>query len=249
MAEDKRKRGGSDSSGEFYGHKETKKLNLSPTALMKESTAEEKMEKLMSMLECMQNTMEKQNEVQNNNAKELKEEMQEIRNDLKDLKMKEEKWEQERKQFIDRITNLERELTKIEKHRRRKNIVIKGLTFGDGNIKTKMEEFLRNEIQTQVKLESAFQIGKEPIIVAEFNSMEDKILVMKRKSLLKNKNKKMYIDDDYTKEEQRIQKAIRDRAKTEIANGNKTRVGYRTLWVNAERLVWTDNEDKLVPKN
>ena len=151
--------------------------------------------------------------------------------------------------MTNRIANLEKEIGKIEKHRKRKNIVIKGLATGDENIKAKIEEFLKNEMQVIVNLERAYKISKEGIVVAEFNKLEEKITVMKNKNLLKNKQTKIYIDDDYTKEEQRIQKAIRDQAKDEIKQGKRAKVGYRKLWINDVVHIWSEREGKVIPKN
>lgn len=70
----------------------------------------------------------------------------------------------------------------------------------------------------------------KPFVIVEMESWERKYEVMKTKSKLKGTS--IYIDNDYTQEEMRVQRIIKEIAEAEGKKGNRTRIGYRKLWVN-----------------
>ena len=55
----------------------------------------------------------------------------------------------------------------------------------------------------------------------------------------------LYIEDEYTREEQEIQRKIISRAKEEKQKGLKTKIGYRKLIVDGKKYIWNDTEKTL----
>lgn len=83
---------------------------------------------------------------------------------------------------------------------------------------------------------------------------------MKNKSKLRNlKDIKVYIENDLTEEERKIQKLIRERAAQERKNGNKVFLGYNKITINGIRWTWDQRkmqlqkedtrEERISPKN
>ncbi|KAJ3663037.1 hypothetical protein Zmor_007347 [Zophobas morio] len=77
-----------------------------------------------------------------------------------------------------------------------------------------VEEFLKKEIEVEVKVLETIIIGKE-----ESKKILVKTLWEEKQEVVKNKNKlrgkRIYIDNDWTVQEQKIQKGIREIAKEE----------------------------------
>ena len=108
-----------------------------------------------------------------------------------------------------------------------------------------VEEFLKKEIEVEVKVLETIIIGKEEskkILVKTL--WEEKQEVMKNKNKLRGKR----IDNDWTVQEQKIQKGIREVAKEERKKGYTTRVGYKKLEVGDKMYTWNDNKGKLEEK-
>ncbi|KAJ3644068.1 hypothetical protein Zmor_026741 [Zophobas morio] len=107
-----------------------------------------------------------------------------------------------------------------------------------------VEEFLKKEIEVEVKVLETIIIGKEE---------SKKILTLweEKQEMMKNKNKlrgkRIYIDD-WTVQEQKIPKGIREVAKEDRKKGYTTRVGYKKLEVGDKMYTWNDNKGKLEEK-
>ena len=110
-----------------------------------------------------------------------------------------------------------------------------------------VEEFLKKEIEVEVKVLETIIIGKE-----ESKKILVKTLWEEKQEVMKNKNKlrgkRIYIDNDWTVQEQKIQKGIREIAKEERKKGYTTRVGYKKLEVGDKMYTWNDNKGKLEEK-
>ncbi|KAJ3652177.1 hypothetical protein Zmor_018165 [Zophobas morio] len=108
-----------------------------------------------------------------------------------------------------------------------------------------VEEFLKKEIEVKVKVLETIIIGKEEnkkILVKKF--WKEKQEVMKDKNKLRGKR----IDNDWTVQEQKIQKGIREIAKEERKKGYTTRVGHKKLEVGDKMYTWNENKEKLEEK-
>lgn len=82
-----------------------------------------------------------------------------------------------------------------------------------------------------IKVVEAYDIGKptgKNIVIAKIEQQ-----------------KNYYIQDEYTREEQEIQRKIISRAKEEKQKGLKTKIGYRKLIVDGKKYIWNDTEKTL----
>lgn len=120
-----------------------------------------------------------------------------------------------------RITKLEIRIENQEREKRKNKIIIKGISFEESQLEEKVEQqILKDKLKSSVKVKKAFSIkGKDnkQIIIIELNSWEEKQEVMKRKSLLKDTN--IYIENDLTKEERKVQAELRKIMRQEKEKG------------------------------
>lgn len=147
-----------------------------------------------------------------------------------------------------RITKLEEKTERIESQNRRNNVIIKGLAV-EQNVEEEVNRLLESKLNSEIKPESIKpikNIRNTPIILLKFKNSEDKNHIMKNRSKLKGSE--IYIENDMTKEERRIQFVIRKRAKEERRKGNKTNIGFKTLYINGTKWIWESEVDSLVQK-
>ncbi|XP_023312211.1 craniofacial development protein 2-like [Anoplophora glabripennis] len=93
-------------------------------------------------------------------------------------------------------------------------------------LKKDMEELLVKEIEVETQIENVQKLGQETYLI-EFEKFKDKDKVMKSKYKLRNKCKRIYINEDMTKKEQKKEKQIRKRAIEEKKKGKNVKIGYR----------------------
>lgn len=86
---------------------------------------------------------------------------------------------------------------------------------------------------------------KSPIIIAEIEDYDDKMLIMKNKNALRENKKMIYIENDWTKEERRRQAEIRKTAKEEKGKGKTVKVRYNKLLVGEKVFIWSETKDGL----
>ncbi|XP_014216449.1 golgin subfamily A member 6-like protein 22 [Copidosoma floridanum] len=121
--------------------------------------------RLDSMFELMERLEKREEEWREERSRWLKERLE---------------WIEEKKAIEERINTLEWELEKNEREKRRQNIVIKGAIIEKENIKKKLEEFVEQKINVNVKVKNATEIvvkkGKSDMkmVVVELESKEMK---------------------------------------------------------------------------
>lgn len=72
-----------------------------------------------------------------------------------------------------------------EKKDRKNNIVIRGLKIGEGDVKTKVENFIKKNLEIKTTIKRASRQGHERgMIIAVVEKWEDKAEIMKKKSTL-----------------------------------------------------------------
>lgn len=252
------KRKTKDTSFEENPFEKSKKTSRSPIRQLKDSeevnsikeiTREsEKTEKAKKMAEIeqvmnmIQKVMEELKNIRIENA-EWKKEIAEMR---KEHKIREEKWQEEKNLLQNKMETLERKMEIKEKQEKKNNIIIKGLKINQGDKKTELKNFLKDELDIDVKPKEVRTIGKEKKnLLVILNTWEEKQEIMKNKQRLRNKKEteKVYVDNDLTENEIKIQKKI-----TEIANkfkeeGKITRVRYQKIEVDGKWWCW-DKERK-----
>ncbi|KAJ3652628.1 hypothetical protein Zmor_018577 [Zophobas morio] len=182
--------------------------------------------------------------------KQLREENRGVKKELQTingkLEREREEWKEKERTFEEKINNLEKKLEKKREARKKKQFH----NYGHGNKgKTdakEVEEFLKKEIEVEVKVLEIIIVGKE-----ESKKILVKTLWEEKQEVMKNKNKltrkRIYIDNDWTVQEQKIQKGIREIAKEERKKGYKTRVGYKKLEVGDK--MYTSNEKRKIGRN
>lgn len=168
---------------------------------------------------------------------------EELRGVVREFKQKEEKWDKERAELMQRVSVLEKREERREREKRRNNILISGKDFGEGDVGDRVKGWLLDELKTDTVIKKAFKIKKDTWLV-EMNE-GDREKVMKTKSVLRGGN--IFINQDLTEAERKIQKQIRDIARTQRAKGQRVTVGYRKLLMDDQSFKWDDMEQGLVP--
>ncbi|KAK9753817.1 hypothetical protein QE152_g1773 [Popillia japonica] len=126
--------------------------------------------------------------------------------------------------------------------------------FRDGNPKEEIENFVKTHLKLDIKMKKAYAIGERACIL-EMDNFADKKCILENKKKLNNiVGPRVYIDNDLTPNERKIQKVIKIKANEEKTNGNKVKIGYRKLFINDKRFIWCDERNMLieathVPKN
>lgn len=148
-----------------------------------------------------------------------------------------------------RIQESERRIEQMERRRRKNNIVITG-------IKDSMEEFKEKEVKPwlkiklmiEVEINDLWKIGgtEKSILVIECRNWKEKEKVMKNKSKLAGTS--IYINNDLTWKERKMQKAIRQYAQELRKNGHgQVTVGYGKLLIGDKLYEWDENRQDVHP--
>lgn len=184
--------------------------------------------------------------------KEVKTTIPELRREIKELKdelkIREWRWEKESNTLKEKIEALESRIENNEKARRRNNIVIKGLQLDKGDTAEEVEEFMWKELKVKTSIRKAYKVGNargKNMVVAEVDTWYQKKEIMKAKSSLKGIQ--VYIDNDLTQEEWRIQKEIVNIAKEEKKVNPSVRItiGYKKLIKDGVLYTWDEKEQAL----
>lgn len=148
-----------------------------------------------------------------------------------------------------RMEVLENSVEKLERKDRQRNIVMTGLELKTGKpqeLKEEVKECLDKYLELESKITSVKKLSEKSCIV-ELENLQEKEKIMKEKAKLRRvKGLKIFINNDLTVREQKIQKYIREEAKKQREIGKRVKVGYRRLKVGNEEWVWSDKDDKLV---
>lgn len=138
-------------------------------------------------------------------------------------------------------------MEKKERRERRTNIIVKGME-GNGNPKEEVTKLFREKLKIEGGILTVSKIGKEQknnngLLMVRMENLEAKKGVMKKKGLLKDT--KIFIYDDLTWTESRIQNKIRIKAKKEKETGNRIRLDYQKLEINEKWFRWLESRDEL----
>ncbi|KAJ3651307.1 hypothetical protein Zmor_017357 [Zophobas morio] len=195
------------------------------------------------LMEMMKQQMEEMKQLREENRG-VKKELQTI-NGI--LERERQEWTEKERSFEERINDLEKKLETKEWQERRNNFIITGMEIREKTDAKEVEEFLKKEIEVEVKVLETIIIGKE-----ESKKILVKTLWEEKQEVMKNKNKlrgkRINIDNDWTVQEQKIQKEIREIAKEERKKGYTTRVRYKKLEVGDKMYTWNENKRKLEEK-
>lgn len=249
----KRKREGKDNllSEELRAFKRSNQVERSPVKCRKEedSSMDEILKKLVDIQAELKEIKENGNSLQKNN--------EELRKELRTYQTKMEEENNALKNKIkvleNKIQGLEEREETRERNSRKNNIIISKRI--EENVKNE-PELLIKEIQKICKeltgedesLNKVTYLTKNKsgldILRAEVRTFESKLKIMKNKHKLSRKEEKIFIEDDFTKEEAKTQKSLRELARRERNKGHKVTVGYRKLNINGKWTKWEELENR-----
>lgn len=245
-SEDGRKRGRKDDGCEIFN--KSKRTQRTP---IKHKQNEEG--KLDTLIQMMQNITAE--------IKEIRAEQKDYRKDIRELRKKLEETNQTNREIQKENEEIKEELriTKnrveyLEKEQKAKNVIVQGLeidTSDPGVLKEVMTAFMCKELNIEVKIDEAFKLGNKMCLI-KTASKDEKNKIMQNKNKLRLRGQDpIYINNDLTREEMRIQLEIRKRAREERAKGNQTKVGYQRITIQGQLWKWNKDRNILeeVPKN
>lgn len=226
---------------------------------------EREMEEIKAMIgnlaQQMKEDMKRNNEeLMKSWTTQLQNELREVKEKLKEngeqLTIQQEEWEKEKRDWRKTREDLEGRLLKMEKsyerqerEKRRNKIIMMGVKMNaerEEKLKQEVQSFLNEKI-VETKIKSAHKLAEKTYLV-ELEDREEKSKVMRSKSKLKGTE--IYINDDYTPRERKIQLELKEVAKREREKGNAVKVGYKRITINSKMYVWEEGEGlKPTPKN
>lgn len=236
----------------------SKKTSRSPDKRTKDISEEEMEAVLKKIDEMHQQFREELRKSRQQDREEIKNEIRKGNEEIREeLRKREEAWKLEKaelkseiKELTEKIDKLQRKEDWRERNERRNNIIVSGKVVKERkdveNIKAFVETVLREKLTVDVNIEEAAYITKskkgEDIIKVVLKGKEDKIKIMKNKNKLKGTD--IFINDDLTEEERRVQFMIRQKAVEERKAGKEVRIGYRKIQIEGKWRNWTELEGK-----
>uniref|UniRef100_A0A6P7HFW9 Uncharacterized protein LOC114348207 n=1 Tax=Diabrotica virgifera virgifera TaxID=50390 RepID=A0A6P7HFW9_DIAVI len=127
--------------------------------------------------------------------KNIKEENQQLRRDLENLK--------------GRLEEMENKLESKEKETTKNNIVIRGIKIEQPDADKQIEQLIKEKLKIDIKITRE----NKQLTIATVANLTDKKAILREKRQLKGTH--IFIDEDLSKNERKIQKIIRDRANME----------------------------------
>lgn len=208
------------------------------------------MEEILRAIQEMRSEMNERFDRSNEQNEKVKKEVENINQELVimkvEMKKREEEWKAEKEELYDRIQRMEEKAERQEKEKRRNNIIIRNANIRGEELVKQVEDFMQGRLKIQSKIVEAYEIG-DGAILAKVKNWKEKKDVMKNSRHLKGTE--IYIENDMTLQERKIQKKLRQMARDEKEKGNEAKVGYRKLTINNKVYLWEEIERGNVAKN
>ena len=155
----------------------------------------------------------------------------------------------EEEKVAKRIVNLETAVNKLRENEnelrrvRRKNVIVTNFPdVGVSRVDEKAQSLFRDVLQVGVKVLGAEVISRNVdggnVVRVNLQSVRDKLEVMRNKHKMSRITRRMFINDDLTREERSLQKEIRVRVNEERQKGHNWREGYQKVNVNGTWIPW-----------
>lgn len=228
----KRKRGTDIEEADIFTR--SKKVARTPDKTKK---SENKLDKLMVMMQTLMQ-----------DVKDIKDEQKAYKEEIQQLKIENDQIRNENKEIRKEIKEIKTKMDKMEKEKRKNNIVIHGIEINSEKQEEQVEEiknFMKNKIGVETQIKNLKKI-RSKICLVELGNNDEKRKVMQNKNKLKNiRDQKIYINDDLTKNEREIQKKIVNAAKEEKRKGKKVKIGLQRLIIEDKKYKWNDEKDIL----
>ena len=158
------------------------------------------------------------------------------------MEKKEKTREKEKNIPLDRIEILESKAEREEKEKKKNNVVIKGLNYTH-NVEEDIKKLFKEKLQTDARINKIYTRNKgtkNELVVVEMTDWEQKQNIMTAKYKLKDTE--VYIDNDLTWEERKIQREIRSIARAEKEKGKRVKIGYQKIIIGDEIYTWDTKE-------
>lgn len=172
-----------------------------------------------------------------------REELQECLLEKKEIKRQE-----------DRLRQLEMNLERKEKNQRKDNIIIKGKKFDKQNTTEDVRKFLKEklDVEAQISETKTIKVGEAEHTIVKLGSFQQKTEILKSKSKLKQETEKIFIENDLTFQERKIQREIINFARKHT--GKEVKISYQKLKVDSKLYKWDHKTGSVIesqnePKN
>lgn len=226
-----------------YEFGRSKRIQRTPPKHTKQP--EEKLDMILKLMQEMKTDL--RNEIQQVRAdqKLYAEEIMNLRRENEELK-------NDNKKIKEEISQIKQRLEYMEKDKRKNNVVLSGLRMDTADttiLRNKMENFIKTNLNLNISVENARKIGDWHCLI-ELKNERVKQEIMENKHKLRDiPNERIYLNNDSTKEERRIQKELRKFAKSEKEKGKETKIGYNKVTINGEEWRWDQIREKLIKTN
>ncbi|XP_024876616.1 cilia- and flagella-associated protein 45-like [Temnothorax curvispinosus] len=136
-------------------------------------------------------------------------------------------------------------MEKKDREERKNNIIIKGLNVGKERkgLEKEVEEFVKERLGVEAKMERARLVGGGKIIQAKIRDQENKRKIMESKSRLGKEE--IYIENDRTVKERETQREIVKMAKEQRAQEKEVVVRYWKLKIKDKWYRWNEAKARL----
>ncbi|XP_023318006.1 uncharacterized protein LOC106651336 [Trichogramma pretiosum] len=132
------------------------------------------------------------------------------------------------------VVKMKRLVSEKDRDERRLNIVIKGLGNIGEKIKEEIEKFLKEKLAIEAGLHAAWRSGQ--VVVGKCTSYEQKEMIMKNKARLAGT--RIYIENDLSFEDRKIQEKIARWARAQREKGREVKVGLGRVMVDEKWIRW-----------
>ncbi|XP_014222235.1 centrosomal protein of 120 kDa-like [Trichogramma pretiosum] len=140
------------------------------------------------------------------------------------------------------VIRMKKLVNEKEREERRLNVVIKGCKGMSENVKVEVEKLLQDKIGVKVHFEAAWKSGQ--VVIGRCQNAEQKEEIMRGKAKLVGST--IFIDNDLTFEERKVQERINRWAREQRDKGKEVRVGLGKVCVNGKWIRWTSMQDERV---
>lgn len=242
----KRKSDREDDNDDEANFKRSKKLARTPPKF--NTKMEENIEGIMKLMNKMNDKINDMSE----EVKKTREEQKEFREEIKELRMENKRLKDENTKLKKNIIEVEERVDRMEREKRLNNLVIQGLKIGTNKqeilIET-MENFIKNDLKVDVKIENAIKLSETTCLIKLQNQVEKHKIMQNKNKLRARQGDEIYIQEDLSVKDREIQRQIRLRANEEKRNGSIVKVGYRKIKIGNDEWRWSIEEGLLKKQN
>lgn len=161
-------------------------------------------------------------------------------------------WQEEKKIILQKQSELESRLDRLERQGRKKKVVITGMEEPKAGTSTSaaVNFMIKEKLDPMINVCDAYVIrlkSGQSKIIAEFKSIEDKQIIMRNKKSL---TKGIYINDDLTQKDQHQRFKARELIRSKGPDAKDVRIKSGSVSINGAIYVWDQEKlEYLLRKN